>query len=254
MIKPLLTVKNLQVRYPKRSIFSAMPPPALSEASFSLENGKILGVVGESGSGKTTLIRALLRLIPSANGQIQFDGNDWLALKGKSLIKARQNIGVVSQNPFLSLSPRMAISQILAEPVQATGKAYPSDEVLSAALKSVGLSAAFMPRQASELSGGQAQRVAIARALMLSPKLLILDEATSALDVSVQAQVLNLLMEIRANTQLAMIFVSHDLDVVKHISDQLLVMTNGKIVEQGDTERIIASPQHGYTQSLLAAK
>jgi len=193
MADGLLTVSDLSVHYASRKFFATKPGPAISEISFNLDAGCILGIVGESGSGKTTLMRAVLRLIPVSSGHITFKGTNWLALKGKALASARRKIGVVSQNPFLSLSPRMSIAQIL-------------------------------------------------------------DEATSALDVSVQAQVLNLLMEIRSRTNVAMLFVSHDLAVVQHISDELIVMQGGGIVESGNTSEVTARPVHAYTKNLLSAK
>lgn len=254
MSEALLAVKDLSVCYASRRLFAAKPDPAISGITFSLNAGQILGVVGESGSGKTTLMRAVLRLIPTQSGQISFCGVDWLALKGKVLADTRRKIGVVSQNPFLSLSPRMTIADILAEPLQANGQRMRDDSTLINALTDVGLTAEYLNRRSSDLSGGQAQRVAIARALILNPDLLILDEATSALDVSVQAQVLNLLMDIRRRTNVAMIFVSHDLAVVNHISDHLMVMQGGKIIETGLTEDIISAPSQAYTQRLLAAK
>ncbi len=254
MTEPLLEVKDLSVCYASRRFFATKPAPAIAEISFSLQAGRILGVVGESGSGKTTLIRALLRLIPSASGEVAFNGKNWFALNGAELARVRRRIGVVSQNPFLSLSPRHSIANILSEPLQADGHSKPYDTLLESALGAVGLPPDYLSRKATALSGGQAQRVAIARALILQPDLLILDEATSALDVSVQAQVLNLLMEIREQTQISMIFVSHDLAVVQHISDDLLVMHEGRIIEQGLTEKIIENPVQPYTRDLLTAK
>lgn len=250
----LLTVKDLSVCYPSRGLFAGKTAPAIEEIEFSLQAGRILGIVGESGSGKTTLIRALLRLIPVATGEVTFNEVNWLALKGRALASARRRIGVVSQNPFLSLSPRMTIAQILFEPLHANGQVKPDKALLESALGAVGLPGEYLPRRAASLSGGQAQRVAIARALMLQPDLLVLDEATSALDVSVQAQVLNLLMDIRRRTEISMLFVSHDLAVVQHISDDLLVMRHGKIIEQGPTDQIISNPTQPYTQHLLNAK
>ncbi len=250
----LLDVADLSVCYASRRFFNGKAAPAIADVSFSLSTGRILGVVGESGSGKTTLVRALLRLIPTATGAVSFKQIDWLALKGRELARVRRRIGVVSQNPFLSLSPRHSIAQILIEPLLADGQARPFEARLQSALEAVGLPRDYLPRKAASLSGGQAQRIAIARALILNPDLLILDEATSALDVSVQAQVLNLLMDIRERTNISMIFVSHDLAVVQHISDDLLVMHEGRIIEQGLTDHIIANPVQPYTQQLLTAK
>ncbi|MGO4655954.1 ABC transporter ATP-binding protein [Ensifer sp. 2YAB10] len=187
---PILDVENLLIRY-RAGLFAARPKPAVNGASFRLAKGETLGVVGESGSGKTSLLRAILRLLPVESGQIRLDGQDWLALKGSALRRERQKIGVVLQNPFLSLSPRLTIADILAEPILAQGgrESPAMRKKIAGLLSDCGLPADFLDRRASELSGGQAQRVAIARALALEPSLLILDEPTSALDVSVQAQI-----------------------------------------------------------------
>ncbi len=253
MTKPLLEVRDLVVRYGSRGLFRGQPRPAVSGVSLSLLPGQTLGVVGESGSGKSSLLRAILRLVPSESGAILLDGQDWLALSQRELRHARQAIGVVAQNPFLSLSPRMTIAEILAEPLLARGdRAGPAMQDGAAQLLSrCGLPADFLPRRARELSGGQAQRVAIARALALDPKLLVLDEPTSALDISVQAQILNLLSDLRAASGLSMLFVTHNLKVVAHISDHLLIMRNGEVLEQGTTAELMAAPHHDYTRQLF---
>jgi ABC-type glutathione transport system ATPase component len=250
---PMLDVEDLVIRY-RAGLFAARPKPAVNGAGFRLERGETLGIVGESGSGKTSLLRAILRLLPVESGAIRLDGLDWLALKGEALRRARQKIGVVSQNPFLSLSPRLTIAEILAEPLLAAGERQGSAlrAKIAGLLSDCGLPADFLDRRARELSGGQAQRVAIARALALEPALLILDEPTSALDVSVQAQILNLLSDLKESRGLSMLFVTHNLKVVAHISDTLLVMRRGDVVEFGRTEDIIRAPSEAYTRELLS--
>ncbi|MGQ3214574.1 MAG: ABC transporter ATP-binding protein [Shinella sp.] len=250
---PILDIDNLVIRY-RAGLFAPRPKPAVNGASFRLTRGETLGIVGESGSGKTSLLRAILRLLPVESGAVRLDGQDWLALKGDALRQARQKIGVVSQNPFLSLSPRLTIAEILAEPMLAAGqrKSPVMREKIAAVLSDCGLPADFLDRRARELSGGQAQRVAIARALALQPSLLILDEPTSALDVSVQAQILNLLSDLKASRGLSILFVTHNLKVVAHISDTLLVMRRGDVIEFGRTEAVIRAPTHSYTRELLS--
>jgi ABC-type glutathione transport system ATPase component len=253
MTKPLLEVRDLVVRYGSNGPFRTQLRPAVSGVSLSLAPGETLGVVGESGSGKSSLLRAILRLVPSESGAVLLDGQDWLALSPRELRHARQAIGVVAQNPFLSLSPRMTISEILAEPLLARGdRAGAAMQERSAQLLlRCGLPADFLPRRASALSGGQAQRVAIARALALDPRLLVLDEPTSALDISVQAQILNLLSDLKAESGLSMLFVTHNLKVVAHISDHLVVMRNGEVQEQGPTTELLTAPRHDYTRQLF---
>ena len=250
---PILDVDRLVIRY-RAGLFAARPKPAVNGASFSLEKGETLGIVGESGSGKTSLLRAILRLLPVESGSMRLEGQDWLALKGDALRLARQKIGVVSQNPFLSLSPRLTIEEILAEPMLASGQRNGAAmrEKIAALLSDCGLPGEFLARRARELSGGQAQRVAIARALALEPGLLILDEPTSALDVSVQAQILNLLSDLKTSRSLSMLFVTHNLKVVAHISDSLLVMRRGDVIEFGRTEDVIRAPAEAYTRELLS--
>lgn len=253
MTAPLLDVHNLVVRYKPRGLFAAAAKPAVDRVSLSLPAGSTLGVVGESGSGKSSLLRALLRLVPVESGTITLDGQDWLAIRGPALRSARHSIGFVAQNPFLSLSPRLTIAQILAEPLLARGDkpGAAMQDRIAVLLSRCGLPPDFLPRRARELSGGQAQRVAIARALALSPRLLVLDEPTSALDVSVQAQILNLLMDLKADFGLSMLFVTHNLKVVAHIADQLMVMRQGSVVESGATERIMSAAEQLYTQELM---
>jgi ABC-type glutathione transport system ATPase component len=253
MTTPLLEVRNLVVRYGSHRLFRGQPRPAVSGASLSLAQGETLGVVGESGSGKSSLLRAILRTVPSESGSVLLDGRDWLALPARDLRLARQAIGVVAQNPFLSLSPRMTVAEILAEPLRARGDrpGQPMRDRTVLLLSRCGLTSDFLTRRAGELSGGQAQRVAIARALALDPKLLILDEPTSALDISVQAQILNLLSDLKAMSGLSMLFVTHNLKVVAHISDHLVVMRKGEVLEQGETTTLMSAPRHEYTRQLF---
>ncbi|WP_152979674.1 ABC transporter ATP-binding protein [Mesorhizobium sp. 1M-11] len=250
----ILEVRDLVIRYRARGLFAPRSRPAVNGASFTLAERETLGIVGESGSGKTSLLRAILRLIPVESGSVRLEGQDWLALKGDTLRLTRQRIGVVAQNPYLSLSPRLTIAEILSEPLLAQGeRGGPAmRKKIAALLSDCGLPADFMERRARELSGGQAQRVAIARALALEPKLMILDEPTSALDVSVQAQILNLLADLKESRGLSMLFVTHNLKVVAHLSDSLLVMRRGDIVEFGATEQVVREPRHDYTRELLS--
>lgn len=253
MPEPLLGVRDLVVRYRARGLFASPAAPAVERASFSVRSGETLGIVGESGSGKTSLLRAILRLVPVESGSIRLAGTDWLALSGRDLQARRGDIGVVAQNPYLSLSPRLTIADIIAEPMKAQAIVSRSELRDRAAdlLRQCGLPADFLARRASELSGGQAQRVAFARALATRPRLLILDEPTSALDVSVQAQILNLLDDLRLSFGLTMVFVTHNLKVVRHVSDTLLVMRRGRIVEAGSTEQIATNPTQDYTRELM---
>ena len=253
MTAPLVEVHDLVVRYKSRGLFAARFKPAVNGVTLSLPAGSTLGLVGESGSGKSSLLRALLRLVPVESGTISLGGEDWLAIDGPALRRARHSIGFVAQNPFLSLSPRLTIAQILAEPLLARGD-KPGAEMkdrIALLLSRCGLPANFLPLRASELSGGQAQRVSIARALALSPRLLVLDEPTSALDVSVQAQILNLLLDLKADSGLSMLFVTHNLKVVAHLAEQLMVMRQGSVVEAGATERVMADPAQAYTRELI---
>lgn len=252
MDEPLLQIRDLVVRYRRTGLFSA-PPPAVNAVSLELATGSTLGLVGESGSGKSSLLRAILRLVPVESGTIRLDGGDWLALPEQRLRERRRAIGVVAQNPFLSLSPRLTIAEILAEPMTAQGRVPASELRLRAGemLERCGLPGTFLSRRARELSGGQAQRVAIARALVLQPKLLILDEPTSALDISVQAQILNLLEDLKRELGLSMLFVTHNLKVVRHVSDTLVVMRGGRVIEAGSTEQISTAPAEEYTRQLM---
>lgn len=254
----VLQADNLRVWYPiKGGIFGRTRDyvKAVDGVSLRVRAGETLGVVGESGSGKTTLGLALLRLIPS-HGVIHFQRRDISRIKASELRPLRQSMQIVFQDPFGSLSPRMSVGQIVAEGLDVHRPQLAADErerAIAQALEEVGLPAEVQHRYPHELSGGQRQRVAFARALILKPKLIILDEPTSALDRSVQAQVVALLRELQARHELAYVFISHDLKVVQALSHRLMVMRNGRVVEQGDAETVFARPAHPYTQALLRA-
>jgi peptide/nickel transport system ATP-binding protein len=255
---PLLEIRNLKVGFPVRGVFGGIKRynMAVNDVSFDVQPGETLGLVGESGCGKTTLGRTLLRLIEPMAGRIIFEGQDITTLKGEPLQKLRREMQIVFQNPFSSLDPRMRIGDAVMEPllIHAVGKTKEQrQERVVELLKRVGLQADDMKRYPHQFSGGQRQRICIARSLALNPKFIICDESVSALDVSVQAQVLNLLKELQEDFQLTYIFISHDLSVVKFMSDRILVMNNGEIVEQGTAESIYLEPKEKYTQKLIAA-
>ncbi len=228
---------------------------AVDDVSVQVWPGQVLGVVGESGSGKTTLGRLLLRLDEPTSGSILFRGRDLATVGSRELRGLRREMQVVFQNPFTSLDPRMRVLDLVAEPLRThrtVARGALRARVLEL-LERVGLGEHHLDRYPHELSGGQAQRVAIARALALEPSVLILDEPTSALDVSVQAQIIGVLEELRSQHGLTYVFISHDLSVVRHISDQIAVMYLGKVVETGPTEQLFSSPLHPYTKALLKA-
>ncbi|WP_422010527.1 ABC transporter ATP-binding protein [Roseateles sp.] len=240
----------------KDGLFGKREFKAVKDVSFKLRKGHTLGVVGESGSGKTTMGLTLLRLHEPTGGQVLFEGQDLLKMSGPDWQKMRRRIQVVFQNPYASLNPRFTIGQTLREPMEihgiGTGTADREARAV-ALLQKVGLDETAMGKYPHEFSGGQRQRIAIARCLTLQPEVLVLDEAVSALDVSVQAQVLNLLRDLQDEFGLSYIFISHDLAVVKFISDEVLVMQNGDVVEQAGTRELIAAPQQEYTRRLLGA-
>jgi ABC-type glutathione transport system ATPase component len=249
----LLRVDDLVVEYRGTGLF-ATPFRALSGVSIRIDAGETLGVVGESGSGKTTLGRAVLGLAPVTGGTIRFDGRDIGRASRRQRRALSRDLQVVFQDPYTSLNPALTIGDILAEPLSVQG--VPATEArvrVRQLLDRVQLPENAMHRLPREFSGGQRQRVAIARALALSPRLIVCDEPVSALDLSTQARVLDLLLEIQRETGVSYLFVSHDLDVVRHLSHRVAVMKRGEIVEQGDAEQVTRTPQHPYTQRLLLA-
>jgi peptide/nickel transport system ATP-binding protein len=256
--QPLLQISNLKVGFPVKGLFGGVKryTMAVNGVSFDVKPGETVGLVGESGCGKTTLGRTLLRLIEPMSGQIIFEGQDITTLKGEPLQKLRREMQIVFQNPFSSLDPRMKVGDAVMEPlvIHSVGKTKQQRrERVVELLERVGLSADAINRYPHQFSGGQRQRICIARSLALNPKFIICDESVSALDVSVQAQVLNLLKELQDDFQLTYIFISHDLSVVKFMSDRILVMNRGQIVEQGTAESIYREPKEEYTQNLIAA-
>ena len=257
--QPLLKVEGLKTWYPlRKGVFSRISGhvKAVDDVTLDVYEGETLGLVGESGCGKTTLGRSILRLAEPTDGKIWFDGIEVTALKGQALRDFRKQAQIVFQDPYSSLNPRITIGDAIAEPILVHG--IESDKKKCRAmvcdlLEKVGLQAAYYDRYPHEFSGGQRQRICIARALAVNPRLVICDESVSALDVSVQAQVLNLLNRLKEERHLTYIFISHDLSVVRFMSDRVVVMYNGKPVEMNDADALFENPQNDYTKKLIAA-
>lgn len=254
----LLRVENLKVHFPIRTgwLGHSDVVKAVDDVSFEVQEGKTLGLVGESGSGKSTVSRALLKLIPNVEGKAYYRSREILALPEKEFRPLRKEMQMVFQDPIGSLNPRMTVESILREPLGIHfGSMSRSEqrEVATGLLKRVGLPEDSLQRYPHEFSGGQRQRIGIARALAVQPKFLICDEPVSALDVSVQAQILNLLKDLQAEFHLTYLFIAHDPAVVRHMSDHIIVMNRGKIVEYGPADDVCECPQHEYTRKLLAS-
>lgn len=262
MSEALLRIKDLNKSFPvKQSLFAQLrgdPKPAvraLTDVTLEVRRGETLGIVGESGCGKSTLARCLVRLYEADSGAIEYDGVDVRALRGGALRAYNRRVQMIFQDPYSSLNPRMTVEQTLAEALN-VHRVCPPKEVkarIHELLELVGLPQNASQRLPHEFSGGQRQRIGIARGLSVEPECLVADELVSALDVSVQAQVVNLLLEIQEKLQLTVLFVAHDLRLVHHISHRVAVMYLGNVVEVADTETIFVQPQHPYTQALLAA-
>ncbi len=253
----ILEVKSLnKTFFLKEGLFGKRAIPAVKDVSFTLPKGKTLGLVGESGSGKTTVGLTLMRLHDATSGEVLFEGTDLLALSEKQMMAYRRRIQIIFQNPYASLNPRMTVGHILVEPMKIHSIGRDERERVDMAfqlLKRVGLSEQSFYKYPHEFSGGQRQRIAIARCLTMKPDVLICDESVSALDVSVQAQVLNLLQDLQDEYGLSYIFISHDLAVVKYISDRVMVMSDGAIVEMADSDEIYRNPREEYTRRLLSS-
>jgi peptide/nickel transport system ATP-binding protein len=249
---PLLRVENLVVQY----AVGGKTIHAVSDVSLQIARGETLGHVGESGCGKSTLGRAVLQLRPAVSGRVVFDGHDLTTMQGEPLRKLRRRVQLIFQDPIASLNPRRRIGDIVAEPLAISGLKDPAkrNQLVCEALSAVGLDPALvMERLPHEFSGGQCQRICIARALVLNPEFIICDEPVSALDVSIRAQILNLLEEMKARFGLTLLFIAHDLAVVKAVSDRVAVMYLGRLCEIGPSEQLFARPAHPYTALLIEA-
>ena len=261
MSNSLLQVQNLKVSFDVSSE-GDMPwtkpkkLQAVNNVSFNLSSGETLGIVGESGCGKSTLARAIVKMVPTDSGKVLWLGNDLLSLNKSEMRKHRKQIQMIFQDPLASLNPRMNIGEIIAEPLRTHYPKTPEVDVqerVSDVMKKVGLLGNLVNRFPHEFSGGQCQRIGIARALILKPKLIICDEPVSALDVSIQAQVVNLLMDLQEEMGLTLIFIAHDLSIVKHISTKIMVLYLGNMVEFANSRYIYENPRHPYTQALISA-
>jgi oligopeptide/dipeptide ABC transporter ATP-binding protein len=255
----LLEVKRLKKYFPIYSgIFRHQvgTVKAVDDVSFTIPKGKVVGMVGESGCGKSTIGRACIRLIEPTAGEINFQGKSLLQLSSAQLKETRKDIQMVFQDPYASLNPRKTIQESIGEALTYHGLVKTKEEQRDAVadvLKRIGLSPDVMGRYPHEFSGGQQQRICIGRAIALNPQLLICDEAVSALDVSVQAQIINLLLELKETLQLSYLFISHDLSVIRYMADYIIVLYLGKIMECASTEELFSNPRHPYTQALLSA-
>lgn len=257
MSEILLKVNDLKKHYKSGSIFSKKSiVKALDGVSFELKRGETLGIVGESGCGKSTLAKSVIRLTEPTSGEIILNNKDFRKLKGRELKEARKGIKMIFQDPYSSLNPRMTVRDIIGEPMDIV-KAYANkkerNEIILNTMEMVGLDLSWADRYPHEFSGGQRQRLGIAKAIILKPDVVICDEPVSALDVSIQAKIINLLLKLQRDLSISYIFISHDLGVVKHIANRVIVMYKGKTVEEGDVDDIFNHPSHEYTKTLLAS-
>lgn len=254
----LLDIKDLKVYFPIKAGLlqrTVGHVKAVDGVSFSINKGETVGLVGESGCGKSTIGRAIVRLNNPASGEIIYDGKNILGMEGEELRKTRKDLQIIFQDPYSSLNPRHTVKRLISE-VLTVQKGYSEEEAskrVSELLIQVGLNDAYAERYPHEFSGGQRQRVAIAKALALQPQFIVCDEAVSALDVSIQSQIINLLMDLKAKYGITYLFISHALNVVEHISDRVIVMYLGKIMEDAKTEELFKNPLHPYTKALLSA-
>lgn len=256
---PLLEVNHLRKLFPAKSGFLSREKTfikAVDDVSFTLMPRETLGVVGESGCGKSTMGRSVLRLIQPTEGEIIYKGQDFMKASGAELRKMRSDMQIIFQDPYASLNPRMTVGEIIAEPLNIQKKFSSKEETREHVIKTmevVGLNPKYYNRYPHEFSGGQRQRIGIARAIVLRPSLVVCDEPVSALDVSIQSQVLNLLDDLQESMGMAYIFISHNLSVIKHISDRVMVMYLGHVVEMADKTELFSNPSHPYTQALMSA-
>nr|WP_239479904.1 oligopeptide/dipeptide ABC transporter ATP-binding protein [Actibacterium sp. 188UL27-1] len=256
-----MSVENLAVTFdiPRRNAFPWSEPlslRAVNGVEFTLQQGETLGIVGESGCGKSTLARALIRMVPSAGRAVWMGDTDLLSLTPQEMLKYRSEIQMVFQDPLAALDPRMTVGSIIAEPLKTHRPDLTSAQVkerVRVAMEQVSLHPNQINKYPHEFSGGQCQRIGIARALVVEPKLIICDEPVSALDVSIQAQVINLLMKLQREMNLSLIFIAHDLSVVKHVSHRVMVLYLGRVMEIADRDTLFADPKHPYTKALLSA-
>ncbi|MBK1668666.1 peptide ABC transporter ATP-binding protein [Rhodovibrio sodomensis] len=257
----LLTVRDLRVRFrvasPVKALMTGMKDPfidAVCGVDFGIAEGETLGLVGESGSGKSTIARAVMGLVPAASGSVTFDGQQLVGLPNRQFNRVRRDLAMMFQDPVGSLSPRLTIRSLVTEPFRIHGAGDRElDQEAKRLLEMVGLSADFGRRFPHQLSGGQARRVGVARALAMDPKLIIADEPTAGLDVSVQGEVLNLLARLQRELGLSILIITHNLNVVRHITDRMAIMYLGRFVEHGPTEQVFHHPRHPYTEALLSA-
>ena len=251
----LLSIRGLRVEYPARGAGRRHPVTVIESLDLDIHKGETLAVVGESGAGKSTLAEAIVGLVRPTNGSINYEGTDLVGLRGRARREVRLQIQTVAQNPLLALSPRQPVGAQIEEPLRVHTSLSRAQcrQRAGEMIATLDLSPAVRDRLPHELSGGQAQRVVLARALVLEPSMVIFDEPTSALDVSVQAGVLNLLQQLKADHGLTYLFITHDLGVARHLADRISVMRAGQIVEQQPTEALFARPEHPYTRTLLAS-